>query len=262
MNKPPYQPEHPPESVLLRFVDGELDAKRAAVIREHLEACWRCRAATEEMQETIRDYVRFHSDRIVPAIPGPPRHWHGFEAALNETESQCAAARGWKNRFFAFRGLIPRAVWIGSAVVTCAVALGVFLELTSSPANTLSAAEVLRRAIASDSTARADQPRRVRIRFRGQALVRNVGANAPVAHDVIEPLFRSSRLDWKSPLSAQAFMGWHDGLHTKSDHVRVSPDRIAVDTRTDEGRLRHASFTVRAEDYHPIEESSTSARRE
>jgi hypothetical protein len=255
MDKSPQQPEHPPETVLLRYLDGELDARRAAAIREHLEACWQCRTETEELQETIRDYVHFHKARITPSIPRPPRCWHGFEGMLSRAENESAVALGWKNRFLALYRLMPRAIWVGSAVAACAIVLVMFLEVTSSRSNIASAAEILHRAVQSDALTRPDRSRRVRILFRGQAFVRRVGNISPAVNDPIEPLFRSNRLDWSYPLSARAFADWHDRLRAKSDQVRFAPGRIAVETKTNEGELRHASFTVGATDYHPIEES-------
>ena len=53
MNKLSSQAEHPSDDILLRYVDGELDSKHTTAVRQHLEACWQCRAATEELQETI-----------------------------------------------------------------------------------------------------------------------------------------------------------------------------------------------------------------
>ena len=85
--------------------------------------------------------------RITPAIPRPPRYWHGFEGMLSRAESESAATLGWKNRFEALYRLMPRAVWLGGAVAASAMALIVFLEVTSSRSNIASVAEILHRAV-------------------------------------------------------------------------------------------------------------------
>ena len=35
--------EHPDESTVLRFLDGELTEREAAELRGHLDGCWQCR---------------------------------------------------------------------------------------------------------------------------------------------------------------------------------------------------------------------------
>jgi hypothetical protein len=137
----------------------------------------------------------------------------------------------------------------------CVVALIVFLETTSALSNAAKAAEILHRAALRDDGGKMAKTQRVRVRFRGEAFVRKVGDIAPLPNDATEPLFRSTGLDWRYPLSARAFAAWHDGLHAKMDRVSYAGDRIAVATDSGEGALRHASFTVQAADFRPIEES-------
>src|SRR5690349_9182240 len=54
-----YKTSHPDAESLLQYADGELSSRNAAHVRAHLEACWRCRAEIEDLQETITEYVRY-----------------------------------------------------------------------------------------------------------------------------------------------------------------------------------------------------------
>ena len=256
MNKLSSETDHPSDDKLLRYVDGELNSKHATAVRRHLEACWQCRAATEELQETIRDYVHFHKERILPSIPTPPRYWHGFGPMLSRMEAEHATVTAWRQRFLGLCGLVPRPVWFGGAAGVSAIALAVFLIMTLSRPHVLTAAEFLHRAEINESAIDIENRRPVRIRYRGETFVRRVGNRLEEANMApIQALFRQSRLDWNNPLSAEAFTAWHDELRSRSDQLRTLDDRIMLDTRTQDGDLARAIFTVRKADYHPIEET-------
>ena len=52
--------QHIPHSELVAATDGELSEQRAAEVREHLEACWKCRTEMKEIEESITEFVRAH----------------------------------------------------------------------------------------------------------------------------------------------------------------------------------------------------------
>jgi hypothetical protein len=54
---------------ILQHLEGELSQGEATAVREHLEACWRCRAKRGEMEETIADFVRVHQEGLDAALP-------------------------------------------------------------------------------------------------------------------------------------------------------------------------------------------------
>jgi len=224
--------------MLLRYLDGELDANKSAALRQHLEACWRCRTETDELQSAIRDYMQFHKHRIIPLIPNPPRHWHRFDGLLKQAEHE-SGVPGWRKQFLALRSMPLRKVWIGGAVA-CMLSLLALLEMKPNRPSIPGAKEILHRAALNEASREPAPTHRVRVRFQGRAFVRNVGAFQSADrlgnHVGIEPLFRLNRLDWSYPLSAQAFANWHSALGRKSDRVRLGADRIAVDTSTDEGQ--------------------------
>ncbi|HEY7305119.1 MAG TPA: hypothetical protein VH601_13435 [Bryobacteraceae bacterium] len=66
--------DHVSEEDVLRFADGELDARRTATIRGHFETCWGCRTRLIDFQNTIANFVHFHekiSEQAIPPIAGP-----------------------------------------------------------------------------------------------------------------------------------------------------------------------------------------------
>jgi hypothetical protein len=65
---------HASDEDLLLAADGELPRRRAAQVRDHLAACWHCRARMTQVEETIAEFVRAqrHSlDSRLPPIAGP-----------------------------------------------------------------------------------------------------------------------------------------------------------------------------------------------
>jgi hypothetical protein len=60
---------HPSDQDLLLAADGELPARRAAEIRDHLAACWDCRARMAQIEATIADFVRASREALDPQLP-------------------------------------------------------------------------------------------------------------------------------------------------------------------------------------------------
>ena len=60
---------HPSDQDLLQLADGELPARRATQIREHLAACWNCRTRMAEIEETIGEFMRMHRQTLDPQLP-------------------------------------------------------------------------------------------------------------------------------------------------------------------------------------------------
>jgi anti-sigma factor RsiW len=63
---------HLSDQDLLLFADGELSSRRAHRVREHLAACWTCRARTTELEGAIADFVHLHQSKIDTRPPPPP----------------------------------------------------------------------------------------------------------------------------------------------------------------------------------------------
>lgn len=69
-----YEDPHPSDQDLILLADGELSVGQTLQARDHLAACWECRAKMAEIEDTIVEFVRFHRDnfgaRLQP-IDGP-----------------------------------------------------------------------------------------------------------------------------------------------------------------------------------------------
>jgi len=66
---------HPEQSLLLRYIDGELPGRKSRAVQRHLEACWECRTELEELQETVAECVRYRKQILTEALPAPPQEW-------------------------------------------------------------------------------------------------------------------------------------------------------------------------------------------
>jgi hypothetical protein len=60
---------HPTDQELLRASDGELSGRSTSAIRNHLHACWECRARQAQMESAIHDFVRAHRQDLDPQLP-------------------------------------------------------------------------------------------------------------------------------------------------------------------------------------------------
>jgi hypothetical protein len=70
----PNQDPHISDEDLLLLVDGELSGRRVAKVRDHLAACWNCRARMVEIEGTIVDFARAYRDSSevnLPTSAGP-----------------------------------------------------------------------------------------------------------------------------------------------------------------------------------------------
>lgn len=92
---------HPGDEELLMLMDGELPAKELAFGRTHLDACWTCRARSEELQYTISSFVKYNDSILSPLIDRSPRNWGGFKARLNKAVVETGNPRPW------YRNLLP-----------------------------------------------------------------------------------------------------------------------------------------------------------
>src|SRR2546428_13415521 len=112
---------HVPEADLLCYGDGELRRKRAAKIRDHLKACWTCRAKMERIQKTIADFVDCLNGTLAQEMGRPPRGWQTFRAKLNRVVAQTGKSSQFSPGLGSLRELLP------SSPMFIALAAGVLL---------------------------------------------------------------------------------------------------------------------------------------
>jgi predicted anti-sigma-YlaC factor YlaD len=63
---------HPVEGTLLLYLDGELLSKEAALIQEHLTACWSCRMKADRVEEAVFAFVEYRDEVLRPLTGLPP----------------------------------------------------------------------------------------------------------------------------------------------------------------------------------------------
>jgi hypothetical protein len=60
---------HLSDEDILLVADGETTGKRTKQARQHLEACWYCRARLGELESTIAEFVAFHRSTLDAQLP-------------------------------------------------------------------------------------------------------------------------------------------------------------------------------------------------
>ena len=123
---------HPDDGILLRYLDGELPARKAGQVRTHLEACWQCRAQAAELQETIGDCVRYRKNVLTPNLPAPPESWRNLDFERVEAE---LAAQSFLLRLARFLSPSrnPRVRWALSGAAVLALSFVVIRQLRQTP---------------------------------------------------------------------------------------------------------------------------------
>lgn len=109
---------HIPHADLVAAADGELSAARTAEVREHLEACWTCRAQSKEIEDTIASFVRVHQESVpVPAAEAP-------RAMLKVRLAELATQEyTWQDRVAAFFLAGDRLAYTGAGMAAAALLL-------------------------------------------------------------------------------------------------------------------------------------------
>jgi len=156
-----FQAQHPEEGWLLRYLDGELPARKARQLEKHLKACWQCRTELAALQSTVAECVRYRRDVLEALLPPPPNPWPDIYrdfARIDESLSREPLWRRWLGPLTG--GGFLR--WAVTGVAALAVVCGLLYELRVTPR--VEAAALLKRAVAGRSAApggaahsRADQ---------------------------------------------------------------------------------------------------------
>ena len=171
-----FQQQHPEESLLLRYLDGELNSRQSRRVRKHLEACWQCRTESESLQNTVADCMRYRKNVLAAYLPPPPAPWADLYRGFAEIDTAAAAESRIARWFLSFR--VPAAAM--AAVLL--VGAGLYYHFRETPS--VEAAALLKKAVAVEST-RPRTPQRLAIRTRHSQITRVVaGARAPAARQV------------------------------------------------------------------------------
>jgi hypothetical protein len=234
-----FEPRHPEEGWLLRYIDGELPGRKSRQLERHLEACWQCRTALEELKKAVADCVKYRH-AVQEHYPAPPEPWRDLGREFDRTDAERARPSfTWWLR------------WAVPAVAMAALAVVAWYQFRGVPS--VEAAALLKRAVAASESRHNTAPHRIRIRTRNSQFTRTVGQNADASTAQLQALFQSAHYDWDDPLSARSYQSWRGTLLTKTDKVDPGPETYQVHTETTEGELVSASLTLRTADLSPIE---------
>ena len=253
---------HPPLSLLLLHLEGELDGENAKNVSAHVTHCWECRTRCQHLSQGIFQYMEFET---AEPLPPPPSNRERFRGRLLQVARETPGPRARPNYISrAYSGMLsalrPRWRIVASAVVLALVSV-VFLTISS---RNIAAGEVLNHAVIASKALSVNAPGRViyqkilvrhgNVSFE-RTLSRGVGLK-DTASAVLNPdaqVMNIAGINWSDPLSASDFSEWRSSLHSKSDQVSQSDAEITVDTLTgDAGPLHDASLTVQRSDWHPI----------
>jgi hypothetical protein len=246
---------------LVRYVDGELPARRVGKVSRHLESCGRCRAELDELRNSFAEFARYQEelDARMPVAPEPWRDLYRDFSRIDESLANTSLL-GRLMRPLVHSGVPRWAVVAGLAVLIVLFSLNQFRQAPS-----VQAATLLRKAVAvSQNQPRA--VRRIRVRSNRQPeFTRLAGARVALIEvaqaQAVAALFQQARWDWNDPLSALAFEQWRDRQVHKTDEVAPVqyPDAPSehftrIRTTSTEGEVEAASITLNTGDYLPVSE--------
>ena len=177
------QSPHLTDEQLLLALDGELSARESARVEGHLEACWSCRAHSEQIEEAIADVVEYRYRLTKPFLPLSPGGRAIFVAQLQQLGRSVGRPSLWCRILGSIRalwavsqGVAPRYLWI-SGLVMATFATFFLTRLGEVP--NVSASQLLENAEVSEvrsvhSVAKPVVYQKLRIRIGSQTVTRTI----------------------------------------------------------------------------------------
>ena len=250
---------HPEEEQLLRYLDGELPVQASGQVRSHLEACWQCRAALEELQNVVSQCVHYRKNVLQRHLPTPPAPWIDIYRKFDEIDASVEPVLFQRVLRLLKSPFDTAAKKWAVAAAALLVFFGLFYRYRETPS--VHASELLRQAVVA-ANAHPGQPRRIQIRTRDRRLIRPAvasqraafAARDAAAFNSLEAMFERANYSWTDPLSAQSFQAWRNQLPDKRDQVSEENQAYRIETSTDASELRNATLTLRTADLRPMEE--------
>jgi len=249
---------HPEEEAMLKYADGELSGRDSGEIRSHLESCWECRAAFEELQNTVSQCVSYRKNVLQRHLPPPPTPWTDIYRRFAEIDAEVAPP-GFLDRVEqVLRWPVHNAKKWAPVAIALMIVWGLYSRFHTTPS--VQAAALLRKAVLAADT-RVEKPRRLQIRTKDHRLTRLAGPDRKLASasadadalNSVQALFVAANYDWNNPLSAKSYETWRSQLRDKQD--QVTEDRESYRVRTDSGssELAEATLKLRTRDLRPVE---------
>jgi hypothetical protein len=106
---------------LLLLVDANAPTRATRSVRRHVAMCWKCRTRLEELQETVRDFARYHEKVVLPNLPGAPRAWPDLRRRMQEADESSQMFGLWTrvSTYFSLPAPLARRLLLGIIVVGC-----------------------------------------------------------------------------------------------------------------------------------------------
>ena len=174
---------HLSDEQLLLALDGELSPRETGQVSFHLEACWSCRARSEQIGEAIADVMEYRSCVAKSQPPPTSRARATFVAQLEQLSRAVGRPSLWSRLVGTFRGVhalsqsvVPRQVLVSGTVIL-AIMIFMFTRFWQVPK--VSANQLLENARTSEirslnRVAKAVVYQKVRIRMGSQDMTRTI----------------------------------------------------------------------------------------
>lgn len=264
------QLQHLSDEMISSLISGELTTVQGFRARAHIEKCWRCRSRREAFEKAAMQITE-HRNRMAEGIPTNPERRAKLITDLRQRTTERRVPQPlWTRSIFNFQTRIGHQMnpILASTLIVVA---GTFLliwvwQRSLSPVN---AAQLMRRAEASDATASLNKPgviyQKIRIttpRINVERELyrdpRGIRHRRPEAVKTgVEPVLRmlsSVGVSWDTPLSAAAYREWHDQQVLVTDEVRKEDGGLLkLISKVSNNWIQEESLTVRASDFHPVE---------
>jgi len=249
---------HPDEEAMLKYADGELSGRDAGEIRSHLEACWECRAALEELQNTVGQCVSYRKNVLQRHLPPPPAAWTDIYQRFAEIDTVVARPSLLDRAAQILRWPVYNAKKWAPVAVALMIVWGLYSRFHITPS--VQAAALLRKAVVAAET-RVEKPRRLEIRTKDHRLTRLAGPERKLAStssdadalNSVQALFAAANYDWNNPLSAKSYEAWRGQLRDKQDQVTEDRESYRVRTDSASSELAEATLKIRTQDLRPVE---------
>lgn len=268
---------HLSHETLLRFCDGSLAPAEAQRAQQHLQSCWHCRHASEELAATLHAFVSYcdHGFAAITAEgtpPGAARMMLGARLAQQAREPGMQGAAG--SFFAALRRSLQPLLRPQISTSLMAVVLAIYWLLIPGAGQRAAASELLSRSQTAERALLQQQggaplfhqklevlsgARRAQWelwRFPSRGLFHQTWSGDPHLSGELAELYAAQNWDIKRPLSAANFVTWRASVPPKSEQVAQGEQGSSViHVRANEGRLTSASITLRAKDLHPVSQT-------
>jgi hypothetical protein len=260
--------QHVSDESISRLIAGESSPLADLRASRHMARCWQCRARREAMERAamrITEHRRIMADRITP----DPERRAALLAALRSRAQRVDYPPPATKSLFDISvnpGHPMNPLFASFAIVLIATLLLFWIwqrpKATVSAGQLMLGAQMAEQKVAEGKaavvyqkihivTAHTSIEREIYRDARGVRRPRSQALHTEASQ--VRSLFDQMNVDWDNPLSAASFRAWHDRQQGGVDRViRRDGNLLTLETTVPRSRIEAESFTVRADDFHPV----------